>query len=220
MSKLIDWLYRSRASMVSILVLAVFLVGCTHNQHRADAERAFYESQAQQERPPILELTAQPGETITLAGVQRLAVYSPAATDARIEQYRDVGNPWVQLADNLTQRGVIGFGVHELGRAIRTGFSEAGDRYEIGGNLGNTRGDTAGGNIGDTRRDTAGNDLIGRDRVDDRSVGRDQIGRDQRIGDEIDGSCIGAECRNVSPGPIDQSDNSDNSDNSGGGGDP
>ena len=58
---------------------------------------------------------------------------------------------------------------------------------------------------------SVGRDQIGRDRIDDRSVGRDQIGRDQRIGDEIEGSCVGDECRNNSPGSIDQSDNSDNS---------
>jgi len=63
----------------------------------------------------------------------------------------------------------------------------------------------------DDRSVSVGGDQIGRDRIDDRSVGRDQIGRDQRIGDEIEGSCVGDECRNNSPGSIDQSDNSDNS---------
>lgn len=56
---------------------------------------------------------------------------------------------------------------------------------------------------------SVGGDQIGRDRIDDRSVGGDQ-----RVGDDIDGSCIGDECRNTSPGPIDESDHSDNSDNS------
>lgn len=44
MSNLIDWLYRSRAAVVAIVVLTALLAGCTHNQHRADAERAFYQT--------------------------------------------------------------------------------------------------------------------------------------------------------------------------------
>lgn len=75
-------------------------------------------------------------------------------------------------------------------------------------------GDQIGGDRVDDRSVSVGGDQIGGDRVDDRSVGRDQIGGDQRIGDDIEGSCIGDDCRNTSPGPIDQSDNSDNSDNS------
>lgn len=72
-----------------------------------------------------------------------------------------------------------------------------------------------GGNYGDTRGDEIGGDAIGGDRIDDRSVGRDQIGRDQRVGDDVDGSCIGDNCRNVSDGPIDQSNpGDDNNDNS------
>lgn len=64
----------------------------------------------------------------------------------------------------------------------------------VGGNQGDTdQSTTVGGNYGDTRGD---------------EIGRDQIGRDQRVGDDVRDSCIGDMCRNSSPGPIDESDNS------------
>lgn len=64
----------------------------------------------------------------------------------------------------------------------------------VGGNYGDTdQSTTVGGNYGDTRGDV---------------IGRDQIGRDQRVGDDVRDSCIGDMCRNSSPGPIDESDNS------------
>jgi len=76
---------------------------------------------------------------------------------------------------------------------------------------------TVGGNYGDTRGDEThvGGDQVGGDQRIGDEVGRDQIGRDQRIGDDISDSCVGDQCRNSSSGPIDQSDHSDNS----GGGD-
>jgi hypothetical protein len=64
----------------------------------------------------------------------------------------------------------------------------------VGGNYGDTdNGISVGGNYGDTRGD---------------EIGRDQIGGDQRIGDDVRGSCVGDASRNSSPGPIDNSDNS------------
>lgn len=81
---------------------------------------------------------------------------------------------------------------------------------------------TVGGNYGDTRGDEThvGGDQVGRDQRIGDEIGRDQIGRDQRIGDDISDSCVGDQCRNSSSGPIDQSDNSDNSGGGDDGGDP
>src|SRR5699024_3747458 len=198
---------------LTIIFVMALAVGCTHNQHRADAEAAYYQAQATQERPPIFEIEAQPGERIVMAGVSRIAVHSPAATDARVQQYRGDPSPWVSIFREV-KSAALGFsGIYYGSRVLDSAITNAGGNTTttVGGNYGDTRRDTAGGNIGDTRGDTAGNDMIGRDRVDDRSVGRDNIGRDQRLGDDISDSCVGDDCRNDSQGPW-QEDHSDNSD--------
>lgn len=198
-----------------ILLATVLLAGCAYNAHRADAETAYYQAQAQQQRPPIFEIEAQPGEKIVLAGVARMAVYSPEATTANVHQYRAEANPWVSIFGEAT-RAALGFsGVYYGARVLDTAITNAGGNQStvttVGGNYGDTRRDTVGGNLGDT----AGGDMIGGDRIDDRSVGRDYIGRDNRVGDDISDSCIGDDCRNDSMGPWrdDHSDNSDRSDN-------
>jgi len=99
------------------------------------------------------------------------------------------------MVDLVTASGGL---VQQVGGVIGPLQGPVDNSITVGGNYGDSDSSTnVGGNLGNTE-----------------TVGRDQIGGDQRLGDDIDGSCIGDACRNTSPGPIDQSDNSDNSDNS------
>lgn len=189
------------------LPLLAFLVGCSHNQHRASAEAAFYQAQAESAqalRQPIVEMVARPGEAIRLEGVERFAVYAPA--DPRgdsIVQYRAEPNPWPGVLSNLAGVGLQAFGIHRVAGVISTALDSAGGNTTVGGNLGTTS--------------------VDQSRVDDSSVsvGRDLSVRGDEIrGDEIRGSCVGDGCRNASPGPF-TDDNSRRIRQAGGdGGDP
>jgi hypothetical protein len=192
--------------IVAILVLAsLVLAGCSHNQHRAAAETAYYQAQAAaaSDRSPIVEFVARPGEAITLAGVERFAVYAPADADP-VRQYQAGPHPGVQMLSILADAGLKGFGIDRLASFGIAAIENA------GGNSSVVTTTTVGGNLGDTQTDAS------RTRIDDRSVSARDIRGDETHtrGDETIDSCIGDQCRNSSPGPIDQSDNSDNSDNS------
>ena len=58
------------------LTLLALLSGCVHTEHRATEAAAFYAAQ-EGARKPIFELTALPGQTIELRGVQSLVVHNP-----------------------------------------------------------------------------------------------------------------------------------------------
>lgn len=111
---------------------------------------------------------------------------------------------------NLASTGLQVWGAGWL--VDRSGRNAADLVGAVGGLVGQVQGPvdnsvSVGGNWGDTRGHEIGGDQIGGDRIDDRSTGRDRIGRDQRIGDDIRDSCVGDRCRNESPGPIDNSTN-------------
>lgn len=266
---------RSRPIFAILALASLVLAGCSHNEHRATAEAAYYEAQATRlaNPVPIVELVAKDGEEITLGGVQRFAVFAPNNGPDRIEQYEAGPHPAVQIFDTLVSAAgpaILGYkGLETIAELGLAGIASAGGNVSIGGDqIGGDRvddrsvvdqsvsigGDQIGGDriddqstvIGDgyTGRDriddesiVIGDEFTGRDRIDDRSVGRDQAGRDQidarqdtrigrddvggdqRHGDDIDNrrGRIGSpgENRNDSPGPIDDnSDNSDRSDNS------
>lgn len=195
----------SRLTGLFVLLLAsLVLAGCSHNVHRANAEAAYYQAQAATaaERTPIVELVARPGEQITLSGVERFAVYAPAADNQhQVRQYQGGPTFGETLRGIVRDAGPIFLGyrglktIAELGAA---GIAGAGGNTTVGGNLGDTHIDRSRTQI-DDRSLSAGGDLrIG----DETNVGR--------IGDDLRDSCIGDSCRTRSPGPIDDSSNSNN----------
>jgi hypothetical protein len=196
---------RAPISVIVLVLASLVLAGCSHNLHRSNAEQAYYNAQAAKaaERQPIVEFVARPGEAITLAGVERFAVYAPADSEP-IRQYQAGPHPGVQALRILADAGLKGFGISRLADFGIAAIEQA------GGNSAVTT--TVGGNLGDTQTSIDES----RTRIDDRSVRARDIRGDETYtrGDETVDSCIGSACRNSSPGPIDQSDNSDNSDNS------
>lgn len=220
-----------RVAMVSLALASLVLAGCSHNVHRATAEAAYYQAQAASaaERQPIVELFARPGEAIVLQGVERFAVYAHSDQgQAQIKQYQ--GGP--TFAE--TFRGIVrdagplflGYtGYRAIERVAGMAVQHAGGNTTVGGNLGDTWTDASRTRI-DDRSQHAGRDLRVGDEthIDDRSLhagGDLRIGDDTRIGrigDDthdrrliVRDACVGDNCRNHSPGPID--DNSDNSNN-------
>lgn len=197
-----------------IALASLVLAGCAHNAHRAKAESAYYNAQAnaQAERQPIVELVAQPGQAITLQGVERFAVYAPDDQQG-VRQYQSGPNPWVQSLQILGDVGLKGFGVDRLFKFGAAALNNAGGNTSIN-NSGrmDSPGDTAGGDLihGD-RIDNSGRigspgDAIAGDRVDNSGrIGSDgdEAGRDQNHNDGRWHSP--GDDRDDSPGPIDDS---------------
>lgn len=196
--------------IVFVLLAGIVLAGCTHTRHRATAEAAYYDAQAraQAERAPIVELVAQPGEAITLQGVERFAVYAPEGSEG-VRQYQSGPNPWVQALGILGDVGLKGYGVHQLAEFATSAVTNAGGNTSIS-NSGRMA----------SPGDTAGGDLIHGDRIDNSgrigSPGHDgNSGRIGSDGDDIAGDRIDntgrwhspGDDRDGSPGPIDESGN-------------
>lgn len=64
---------------VILVVVTAMLAGCVSNRWRTQEATAYYNAQQQlmQGRKPLFQLTAQPGQTITLSGVQSITVNDP-----------------------------------------------------------------------------------------------------------------------------------------------
>lgn len=197
-------------SLLLIALASLVLAGCAHNAHRASAEAAYYNAQAaaKAERAPIVELVAQPGQAITLQGVERFAVFAPEGHEG-IRQYQAGPNPWVQSLQILGDVGLKGFGVDRLFKFGAAALNNAGGNTSISNS----------GRMG-SPGDTAGGDLIHGDRIDNSgrigSPGHDgNSGRIGSDGDDIDGDRIDndgrwrspGDNRDTSPGPIDESGN-------------
>lgn len=214
--------------LLILILIAPALAGCVHNAHRTAEAQSFYQAQAAAaERPPILELVARPGETITLAGVERFVVHDP--TPVPIREMSRAEHPAWRVADRVLAIGGIFLGQRESRRMVtelagaltaRPSIQVGRDWVEGGQHIGDAvGGDLVSGQVGDS----AGRDLVGRDLISGH-VG-DAVGGDQVAGDRIDTSAgrdlIGGDRidnrsgRIGSPGPFeDNSDNSDNSDSS------
>lgn len=65
--------------LIAVCTIIVLLAGCADNRWRSAEAQAYYQSQQQlaQNRKPLFELKAQPGQTITLSGVESLTVNDP-----------------------------------------------------------------------------------------------------------------------------------------------
>lgn len=195
--------------MVRVIVMLLclgLLAGCAYNRHRATEATAYYEQQAAliKERKPLFELRAQPGQTITLSGVESLTVNDPR--EAQVNPLPVQESPVWRIVGATLPSLVTGFvGVRQaeiardntaaqydfLGGAIEALAGSPALRapsIAVGG-------DYVPGQIGDN---VTGNGNATRGA----QVG-DNVGRDQTGGDHVDGSVIGDHNRFSSPGPFD-----------------
>lgn len=191
----------------ALLALAVVvLAGCAYNRHRATEATAYYEQQAAliKGRQPLFELKAQPGQTITLSGVESLRVNDPRET--HLNPLPQVESPaWriIGAALPAVVTAYVGIRQAEIGRDnTQAQYSFLGNAIEALAGSPALRapsitvgGDYVPGQIGDNVTGD-GNATRGA------QVG-DNVGRDQTGGDHIDGSVIGDENRFSSPGPFD-----------------
>ena len=214
--------------IVCIVAALAILSGCTHSLHRANAEAAYYQAQADIARAeaeaqrPIVEMVARPGEQIVLQGVERFSVYAPADDPDAVRQYQAGPNPWVQALDIVADASLAGFGIDRLAGFATEAVRNAGGNTSIN-NSGrmDSPGDQANrdlisGNVGrhgsdghDVGGNQAGRDNIGQDRIDNEgrmdSDGED-VGRDQFR--DIDRYNSPGDNRDGSDGPIDIDDQS------------
>lgn len=226
---------KSRITIIAVVLAAVaVLAGCSTTGTNAMLMEAHQEALAtqraaiqQHEGAAATAAAACNGDTTCVVSVT--AIFALSRPDIRIEQprLRSSGQEFAQAftpVANLASTGLQIFGagwlvdrsgqnmvdvvnasaglVGQVGTVVGGLQSPVDNSVTVGGNYGDTDNSTdVGGNLGDTDQST--------------DIGRDSIGGDQRVGDDIEGSCIGDACRNTSPGPIDfeQNDNSDNSTN-------
>lgn len=195
--------------MVRVIVMLLclgLLAGCAYNRHRATEATAYYEQQAAliKERKPLFELRAQPGQTITLSGVESLTVNDPreaqlnplpvqespvwrilgATLPSLVTGYVGVRQAEIARDNTVAQYDFLGGAIDALAGspALRAPSITVGGDYvpgQIGDNVTGDGNATRGAQVGD-------------------NVGRDQTG-----GDHIDGSVIGDDNRFSSPGPFD-----------------
>lgn len=183
-----------RISLVCVLAL---LAACSTNRWRAQEATAYYTAQKElaTTRKPLFELRAQPGQTITLSGVESLTVNDPREVDIKaLPQER---HPAWQTLDKLLGIGaqvygakVIADGVVDL---VSIASRNAGDHSitntttTVSGSY-NTQGDTLTNSIGGNVRGDGsgiGNTYVSRDTTvsGDRNATGTQAGRDVNIGD-------------------------------------
>ena len=216
--------HRMRIPTLFTALLAVaVLAGCGTTAINQQAMEAHHEA-LQSQRLAIEQhnascATAAAACAEDMCRVATMLACALGQPDQRIEQprLRSPGEEFARGFAPIASLANTGLQVWGAGWLVDRSGRNATDLVgAVGGVVGQVQGPVdnsvnVGGNYGDTRGDEVGGDMIGGDRIDDRSTGRDHIGRDQRIGDDVRDSCVGPECRNHSPGPIDNSDNSDHS---------
>jgi hypothetical protein len=145
--------------MIVTLVAFALIAGCADNRWRTQEAQAYYQSQQQlaATRKPLFELKAQPGQTITLQGVESLTVNDPREQKvAPLPEHRS------QVLDTVLGVTKIAAGVYGL-KVAADGVVNLADK--VGKNGGdhsvttitgsyNTQGDTLTGSI---KGDVSGN---------------------------------------------------------------
>lgn len=181
------------------LCVAGLLGGCVNNRWRADEAKEYYKAQKElaTTRKPLFELRAQPGQTITLSGVESLTVNDPR--EVEIKALPQERHPAWQTLDKLLGIGaqvygakVVADGVTDLvGIVARSAgnHSVTTTNTAITGSY-NTQGDTLTNSIGgDVRGDGSGvgNTYTSRDTATsvagDRNAVNSTAGRDVNLGD-------------------------------------
>lgn len=192
--------------LASLALALVVLAGCAYNRHRATEATAYYEQQAAliKERKPLFELRAQPGQTITLSGVESLTVNDPR--QAQLNPLPQVESPaWriIGAALPAVVTGYVGIRQAEIGRDnTQAQYSFLGNAIEAlaGSPAMQAPSITVG---GDYVPGQVGDNITGNGNATRGAQVGDNVGRDQTGGDHIDGSVIGDENRFDSPGPFD-----------------
>lgn len=183
--------------MVRVIVMLLclgLLAGCAYNRHRATEATAYYEQQAAliKERKPLFELKAQPGQTITLSGVESLTVNDPreaqlnplpvqespvwrilgATVPSLVTGYVGIRQAEIARDNTVAQYDFLGGAIDAVAGspALRAPSITVGGDYvpgQIGDNVTGDGNATRGAQVGDT----VGGDQAGRDIVRDSVIG-------------------------------------------------
>ncbi len=130
--------------IISLLVLIPLLGACATNPKLDPNYQQYLETQKTlaQNQPKIVEIKAQPGQTIELKGVQEFIVYAPSSTNRmRIAVHRTPPNPATIIFSKLFDTALDAsksilpayFGWHYGYRILNKAFDRAGGNYNIGG---------------------------------------------------------------------------------------
>ena len=197
--------------LLTLMMALLLATGCAHNAHRTAEAQAYYDAQRAlvEQRAPLFEMRAQPGEAIVLQGVERLVVHDPR--EAHIQSLPAQRSQAMELAGDLLRIGGQVFGL----KVVADGLVDLADR--VGHNAGdhstttirdsyNQRGHTIDGDVSGP-----GAGIGNRFRIGDGSVVGDGSAVDNAVGDRAGRDLIGRDRVNNrggrynSPGPFDES---------------
>ncbi len=182
---------------ISLLVAVPLLTACATNPKLDPNYQQYLETQKAlaQNQPKIVEIKAQPGQTIELKGVQEFVVYAPTSMNGvRIAVHRTPPNPATVIFSKLFDTALDAsksilptyFGWHYGYRILNKAFDRAGGNYNVGGDY-NTgtkyavQGDYSGadkvmGNKVGQNNYQVGQDYIGQNKA---TTGQDYVGQDK-----------------------------------------
>lgn len=83
------------------ILAAVFLAGCAATQSEMEHSEKMYDKQLTATKAavpvPIFQMVAQPGQKITLEGVERISVYNPSDATNKVPAYKPPENAGAKM---------------------------------------------------------------------------------------------------------------------------
>ena len=196
----------------TIALSALFLSSCatTNSNNKIDPNYQAYLQTIQNYHPKIVEIEAQPGQTIELKGVQKFVVYAPSGSaGSSIRVYRPAPDPWVMITHDVLHTGLTAAttvlpkyyawkygssviktaihnsGTHVNGDYISNGDKVGQDKYTVSGDY--VTGTKAGQDYVGQDKNNPGQDYVGQSKY---NPGQDYVGQDKNTvtGDYVTGT--------------------------------
>ena len=180
-----------------VALLGVFLTACAINPKLDPNYQQYLETQKEiaQNPPKIVEIDAQPGQTIELKGVAKFVVYNVNGHTTGVAVYRPQPNPATVIFSKLFDTALDAsksilptyFGWHYGSHILSKAFDRAGGNYNIGadynsGQMTKVQGDYNTGTMTKVQGDLTQGDKVGQNKY---MVGADYVGSDKTQGDKV-----------------------------------
>lgn len=194
--------------LIVLMLIGFVLTSCATNPKLDPNYQAYLKAQQQmaQNQPKIVEIDAQPGQTIEFKGISKFVVYNSTGGSARVAVYRSQPNPATVIFSKVFDTALDAsksilptyFGWHYGSHILSKAFDRAGGNYNVSGDYNSGQmtkvtGDYTTGTKYAVQGDYTGADKIAGDKVNGDKIGNDKIGGNQTNpgGDNIGGNKIG-----------------------------
>jgi len=172
--------------LISLIVLALVLVSCATNPKLDPNYEKYLETQKSlaQMQPKLVEIKAQPGQTIELKGVQEFIVYAPSSSSTHIAIHRTPPDPATVIFSKLFDTALDAsksilpayFGWHYGSHILSKAFDRAGGNYNITGDYNTGQMTKVQGDYTTGTKYQIGQDYTGQSKY---TVGQDYTGTDK-----------------------------------------